>query len=91
METNEDQVIRNIKSVQKRYGLLDNYIANKLNITERTYINIKNHPFNYSINKLNEIANVIGCNINEFFYHFISLKVKKKNRRIRKKINKKSW
>lgn len=78
METNEEQVIRNIKSVQKRYGLLDSDIAGKLNITERTYINIKNHPFNYSINKLNEIASVIGCNINEFFYHFISLKVKKK-------------
>lgn len=67
METNEEQVIRNIKSVQKRYGLLDSDIASKLNITERTYINIKNHPFNYSINKLNEIASVIGCNINEFF------------------------
>lgn len=36
METNEEQVIRNIKSVQKRYGLLDSDIAGKLNITERT-------------------------------------------------------
>lgn len=67
METNEEQVVRNIKSVQKRYGLSDNIIASRLNITKRTYISIKNHPFNYSINKLNDIAIVIGCNINEFF------------------------
>lgn len=67
METNEEQVVRNIKAIQKRYGLIDADISSKLNITERTYTNIKNHPFSYSINKLNEIADVIGCNINEFF------------------------
>lgn len=67
METSEEQVIRNIKAIQKRYGLTDSDISKKLSITKRTYIKIKNHPFNYSINKLNEIAFVIGCNINEFF------------------------
>lgn len=67
METNEEQVVRNIKAIQKRYGLSDNDISSKLDITERTYINIKNHPFSYSINKLNDIAAIIGCNINEFF------------------------
>lgn len=67
METNEAQVVRNIKAIQKRYGLTDADISSKLSITERTYLNIKNHPFNYSINKLNEIAGIIGCNINEFF------------------------
>lgn len=67
METNEEQVIRNIKSVKKRYGKTNAELSEKLNITERTYINIENHPFNYSINKLNDIANSIGCNINEFF------------------------
>lgn len=67
METNEEQVVRNIKAIQKRYGLSDNDISNKLDISERTYVNIKNHPFSYSINKLNEVAIIIGCNINEFF------------------------
>lgn len=67
METNEEQVVRNIKAIQKRYGISDNDISSKLDITERTYINIKNHPFNYSINRLNDIATIIGCNINEFF------------------------
>jgi transcriptional regulator with XRE-family HTH domain len=67
VETNEEQVVRNIKAIQKRYGLTDADISGKMCITERTYLNIKNHPFNYSINKLNEIANTIGCNINEFF------------------------
>jgi len=67
VETNEEQVVRNIKAIQKRYGLTDADISSKLRITERTYLKIKNHPFNYSINKLNDIANIIGCNINEFF------------------------
>ena len=67
METSEEQVTRNIKAVQKRYGLNDKNISDKMGITERTFINIKNHPFNYPINKLNEVAKTIGCNINEFF------------------------
>ncbi len=67
METREEQVSRNIKAIQKRYGLNDQYISNKMGITERTLINIKNHPFNYPINKLNELSQAIGCNINEFF------------------------
>lgn len=67
METNEVQVIRNIKAVQKRYGLSNTNISNKLGISERTYVNMKNHPFEYPICKLNDIAEAIGCNINEFF------------------------
>ena len=67
METSEEQVVRNIKAIQKRYGLNDSELALKIGVTERTYKNIKNHPFNYSINRLNEISNAIGCNIDEFF------------------------
>ncbi len=67
METNEEQVVRNIKAIQKRYGISDIDISKELKVTERTYINIKNHPFSYSINRLNDLAKIIGCNINEFF------------------------
>ncbi len=67
METNEQQVSRNIRASRIRRGKTQQMIANELNITERTYKNIEAHPLNYDISKLNEIADVIGCNVNEFF------------------------
>ncbi len=67
METNEQQVIRNIKSTRKRYGKTQEQVAAVANMTSRTYKSIENHPFSYSIDKLNIIAKAIGCNLDEFF------------------------
>jgi len=67
VETNELQVSRNIKSCRERTGMTQEAIANILGITKQTYLSIENNPMNYSINKLNSIANAIGCNIDEFF------------------------
>lgn len=67
METNEFQVSNNINGLIKRYGKTRQEIAKSLNITTRTLLNIINHPFSYDINSLNNLANVIGCNIDEFF------------------------
>lgn len=67
METNEEQVSRNIKSMKVKYGLTNDIIAERLNVSSKTYMTIENNPFNYDMNKLIEVANVIGCNINDFF------------------------
>lgn len=67
METNEKQVIRNIKGLMKRYGADNESLSNKLNVTEKTVTNIVNNPFSYSMEKLNTLAKAIGCNIDEFF------------------------
>lgn len=67
METNELQVSRNIKSCREKFGKTQEMVAESLGITKKTYLNIENNPMNYSINKLNLIANAIGCNIDEFF------------------------
>lgn len=67
METNEEQVSRNIKGLMKRYGKNSIMLSSKLNVTEKTIINIINKPFMYSMTKLQSLANVIGCNIDEFF------------------------
>lgn len=67
METNELQVSRNIKSCRERYGLTQEDVSKKLGITKQTYIKIENSPLLCSIQRLNEVANVIGCNINDFF------------------------
>lgn len=67
METNEMQVSRNMKSVREKYGFTQEKLAEKLSITDRTYKNIEKNPCSYSINKLNDIAKAIGCNIDEFF------------------------
>lgn len=67
METNEKQVSNNIKAQLKRHGLIMEDLAQKLGITRRTVVTIVNHPFRYKIDYLNKIAEVIGCNINDFF------------------------
>lgn len=67
METNEKQISNNIKAMLKRYGISREELAKRLGITTRTLIKVVNHPNKYSINYLNEVANVIGCNINDFF------------------------
>lgn len=67
METDELQVSRNIKSCRERFGKTQESLAKDLKITKQTYLNIENNPMNYSINKLNNIAKVLGCNIDEFF------------------------
>lgn len=71
METDEKQVIRNIVSVRTRVGYTQEDIAKKMGISKRTIINIENHPFNYTIYKLNEYAHALGVNINEFFLPLI--------------------
>ena len=68
METNELQISRNIKSCREKRGKTQDDIANIMEITKQTYLKIENNPMNYSINKLNDVANAIGCNIDEFFF-----------------------
>lgn len=67
MEMNELQVSRNIKSCREKYGKTQADIAEILKITKQTYLKIENTPMNQSINKLNDVAIAIGCNIDEFF------------------------
>ena len=67
METNELQVSRNIKSCRERYGLTQEDVSKQMGITKQTYIKIENSPLQCSIQKLNEVASAIGCNINDFF------------------------
>jgi transcriptional regulator with XRE-family HTH domain len=67
METNEKQISNNIKAMLKRHDISREYLAEKLGITTRTLIKVINHPNRYSIDYLNQVANIIGCNINEFF------------------------
>jgi transcriptional regulator with XRE-family HTH domain len=67
METNEKQISNNIKAILKRYDISREELAKRLGITKRTLIKVVNHPNKYSINYLNEVASVIGCNVNDFF------------------------
>lgn len=67
METNEKQISNNIKALLKRYDMSRDELAEKLGITKRTLVKVINHPNRYSIDYLNQVANIIGCNINEFF------------------------
>lgn len=67
METNEENISRNIKAKRVQMGLKQEEIASMLNITKPTYLNIENHPFNVSITKLLQVAECLNCTLNEFF------------------------
>jgi transcriptional regulator with XRE-family HTH domain len=67
METNEEQVSRNIKSVRQKRGLTQEEIAKNMSISKPTYIQIENNPFKQSITKLIELSDVLDCSIDEFF------------------------
>lgn len=67
METDEKQVSLNIKSCRVKRNITQKDISNLLGISKRTYIIMENHPFRYNIYKLQDVAKIIGCNINEFF------------------------
>lgn len=67
MEMDELQVSRNIKSCREKCGKTQQNVADILLITKQTYLTIENNPMNQSINKLNLVANAIGCNIDDFF------------------------
>ena len=67
METNEEQVSRNIKAVRQKRGLTQEEIAKNMSISKPTYVQIENNPFNQSIVRLTELADALGCSIDEFF------------------------
>lgn len=67
METDEKQVSNNIKALLKRYDISREYLAKELKITTRTLVKVINHPFKYSLEYLQAVADIIGCNINDFF------------------------
>ena len=67
METNEKQISNNIKALLKRYDISRDELASKLGITKRTLIKVINHPNKYAIDYLNKVAEIIGCNLDEFF------------------------
>ena len=67
METNELQISRNIKSCREKYGKTQDDICKILNCSKPTYVSIENNPMSYPINKLQLVAEAIGCNIDDFF------------------------
>ncbi len=67
MDMNELQVSKNIKSCREKIGKTPENMAEALGIPKLAYIEIENNPFSCNINKLNDIAKVIDCNINNFF------------------------
>lgn len=67
METNEENISRNIKALRVKRGLNQEQTALLLNMSKPTYINIEKHPLSVSINKLLQVAECLQCSLNEFF------------------------
>lgn len=56
-----------IKRVLKKYGFTQKEVAEKLNISKVTLCVCISKKDNINLSTLRKIANVIGCNIQEFF------------------------
>ena len=67
METNEENISRNIKALRVKRGLNQEQAASLLNVSKPTYLNIEKHPLGVPINKLLQVAECLQCSLNEFF------------------------
>lgn len=64
----KDEIIScNIQAERARKSMNQSEVAKKLGVTRITYAKIENNPTKYPINKLQLVADAIGCNVDVFF------------------------
>lgn len=61
-------VINNIVELRKNHGYSQQEIADKLNITRQTYIKIEKGDSEANVTQLEQLANLYGIPVEEFFY-----------------------
>jgi transcriptional regulator with XRE-family HTH domain len=61
-----DKIGEKIKNAREVKNLTQDYVAKKLGITQRAYSKIENDEVNIVVNKLLEIAKILGVSPNEF-------------------------
>ena len=60
-------IANNIRAERNRAHLTQKETAKKLNVTSRTYITYEEDARSVKATTLNELANIFGCNINDFY------------------------
>lgn len=60
-------IANNIRAERNRAHLTQEETAKKLNVTSRTYITYEEDARSVKATTLNELANIFGCNINDFY------------------------
>ena len=63
----EKEASKRIKALRALKGFTQEEMADKLNITRKVYIKYENKPYSVPIDKLKPIANLLGCNMGDFF------------------------
>lgn len=61
-------VFNNLISLRKKFNYSQQEIADKLGITRQTYIKMEKNENEPDINQINELANIYGIPVEEFFY-----------------------
>ena len=56
--------INKIRMLREGIGLSQEYVANKLNITQQAYSKIEKNPRNATLERLQQLSEVLGVNIN---------------------------
>lgn len=61
------EISNNIRAERNRADLTQEYVANKLNITLRTYTSYEDDAKCIKATTLYELSKIFGCNINAFY------------------------
>ena len=63
-QSNDYSKINKIRMLREGIGLSQDYVANKLNITQQAYSKIEKSPNTATLERLIQISEVLGVNIN---------------------------
>jgi transcriptional regulator with XRE-family HTH domain len=63
-QSNDYPKINKIRMLREGIGLSQEYVANKLNITQQAYSKIEKNPRNATLERLQQLSDVLGVNVN---------------------------
>ena len=63
-QSNDYSKINKIRMLREGIGLSQYYVAKKLNITQQAYSKIEKNPQNATLERLQQLSEVLGVNIN---------------------------
>lgn len=67
MKEKLNYITNNIKSCRARAGYSQEQVADLLNISRATYCDYETNPKKVKVGTLQEIADVLNCNLTDFF------------------------
>lgn len=67
MKYDNKSISKNIKAMRAKAGLTQEETAEKLKMTRASYSSREKEPRKYSLEKLEQMAELFGCSVGDFF------------------------